>query len=275
MTSIRLIDLSYSDGPRQLATTEAIMSTVAKGAVPPTVRLYSWSEPVVILGVGQPASDLDLEHCRASGYRILRRIAGGTAVYHDRNEVSIDLILPTGHQIAPNDVHEGYRRFASLLSAALNPFGVDAEPVDVEAARELDQDPLLRPVCFASLSPFEFFQDGRKLNGLCQIRRRNVITYQTAIYNRFTVEPLIASIRHDTHEVRNLRASRLDSFVTDLERASGGPVNYDSLQRSLADAIEAIEAVRVVPGEMSPAEEQETERLVTEKYGNDDWTFRR
>lgn len=272
---IRLIDLTFLDGARQLAMSEAIMTAVGQGAAPPTLRLYSWSEPVVILGVGQPASDLDLDVVRARGYRILRRIGGGTAVYHDADEVSVDFIVQTGSQLGPTDVHAGYRQFAALLEDALGQVDIRTSTVTVEQARAVTPDPVLRPICFASVSPFEFFHNLRKLDGICQIRRRDAITYQAAIYNRFPVEPMIASITHECESIREYRRQRLTEFATDMETARGEPVDYAELQNSLVRSVTRLLDVDVVPGSLTGFEQRETERLIAEKYANDSWTFRR
>lgn len=272
---LRVIDLSYLDGARQLAITEAIMTAVGRGLVPPTLRLYSWSEPVVILGVGQQTSDLDLNRIRERGYRVLRRIGGGTAVYHDRDEVSVDLIVQLGTPLGPGDVHAGYRQFSDVLARALVSLGIETNVVSVEEARSQPQDSELRPICFASISPYEFFNHGRKLDGICQIRRRDAIAYQAAIYNRFPVEPMIASITHTDAMQRELRERRLSDFATDLERAGGRSVDYRDLQQAIIDAAEELLGVTATMGELTAFEISETERLIGGKYDADEWTYRR
>ncbi|TVR68645.1 MAG: lipoate--protein ligase family protein [Sphaerobacteraceae bacterium] len=274
-TTIRLIDLSFADGARQLAISEAIMRSTGRGESPPTIRLYSWSEPVVILGVGQPASDLNLDLCRERGYRVLRRIGGGTAVYHDAEEVSIDMIVPAGHRLGPTDVHRGYDLFSQMLSLALRQQGIEAETVTVEKARAMSLDESMRPVCFASISPFEFLHDGRKLDGICQIRRKDAIAYQAAIYNRFPIDPIIDVIIHETDGLREHRRSQLERFATDLATAKGETVDYRELQRSVANAASECFDATVTLGELTSYELEETEQLISEKYASDDWTYRR
>jgi lipoyl(octanoyl) transferase len=275
MNQIRLLDLEITDGATQLAISEAIMYAVGQGIAPPTLRLYSWSEPVVILGVGQSASDLDLDACGRLGHRVLRRICGGTAVYHDDDEVSVDLTVPAGHRLATTDVHTGYRQFAGLLLAALESVGVYARMASVDEARHAIVDPEVRQICFASISPYEFLTDGRKLNGLCQIRRRDAISYQTAIYRRFKPDPLLASLHHDSPEVRTRRAEFLTKFVTDMNTQAGKSIHYRCLQEAIRAATEKMLGVAVEHGQLTEWELTETERLVTEKYANDEWTFRR
>jgi lipoyl(octanoyl) transferase len=251
------------------------MLSVGQGLAPPTLRLYSWSEPVVILGVGQQASDLNLDVCRERGYRALRRIGGGTAVYHDQEEVSIDLIVQSGTPLGPTDVHAGYRQFSQVLARALASLEIETDVVTVDQARSIEQDPQLRPICFASISPYEFFNQGRKLDGICQIRRRESIAYQAAIYHRFPVEPMIASIIHDDETQQQLRTERLAEFATDMYTARGTLVSYRDLQNAIEAAARQQLDVSIFPGQLTEFEVNETGRFIREKYGCDDWTYRR
>jgi lipoate-protein ligase A len=274
--SVTVRDLGFrvDDGPAQLALSEAILDAVGAGLSPATLRVYSWSEPVVILGVGQPASDLDLDACRRLGYRILRRIGGGTAVYHDQDEVSVDLIVPAGHRLASSDVHRGYERFSNLLRGALDQLGVSAVAVGVEEARDEQPEALLRPICFGSISPFELRGGGRKLAGLCQIRRRGAVAYQAALHRTLDGERLIAALIHDDDEVRRARSARLHETVTDLDSLAGAPVEFPELARALVAAAVDL-GLDVQPGELTDREIAQSRRIATEKYANPAWTFRR
>jgi lipoate-protein ligase A len=271
--AIRDLGFSVDDGPTQLALTEAILDSVGSGESPATLRLYSWSEPVVILGVGQPASDLDLDACRRLGYRVLRRIGGGTAVYHDQDEVSVDLIVPAGHRLAASDVHRGYEQFSGLLRSTLTRVGVSTVAIGVEEARAEQPEPALRPICFGSISPFELRGDGRKLAGLCQIRRRGAVAYQAALHRTFDGDRLIAALTHEDDEVRRARSARLRETVTDLDSLAGARVEFPELARVLVDVAIGL-GLAVQPGELTEREIVASRRIAMEKYANPEWTFR-
>jgi lipoyl(octanoyl) transferase len=273
--TLRVLDLTFDSGATQLAMTEAILLSVGQGFAPPTLRLYSWSEPVVILGVGQSSLDLDLETCRNRGYHVLRRIGGGTAVYHDADEVSIDLIVQAGTDLGPTDVHAGYRQFAWILAEALRTVDIEPETVTIEQSRSTATDELMRPICFAGISPYEFLHENRKLDGLCQIRRRDAIAYQAAIYNSFPIEPLIASLAHENDTTRRTRAERLEALVTDMTTVRGEQVDYAALQQAIVEAVGNVFSLNVERGTLTEFEQREAERLIKEKYCNDEWTFRR
>src|SRR5437870_4965016 len=67
-----------------MAIDEALWRARRAGAAPPTVRFYAWAPPTVSLGYGQPLDDhVDVAACRRLGVGIVRRLTGGSAIYHD------------------------------------------------------------------------------------------------------------------------------------------------------------------------------------------------
>ncbi len=271
----RLIDLTYDTGPVQLATSEAVLDAVRSGLAPPTLRFYSWSEPVVILGVGQSGSDLDLAACEAHGCRVLRRISGGTAVYHDADELSFEITVPAGHRLGPPDVRLAYARFAEVLSDALSRIGVATRVVEAAEAATRPSEPLLRPACFAALSPYELLASERKLVGLAQVRRGGATIQHGAIYRQFDVEKLSRVLVGPTAELAERRRVALADRVTDLETAAGRPVDLREVSDVIRAAFAEVTGQPLEVGELTEAEREESIRLAREKYGSADWTFRR
>lgn len=271
----RLIDLTYDTGPAQLAASEAVLDAVRSGLAPPTLRFYSWSEPVVILGVGQSSADLDLAACEAYGCRVLRRISGGTAVYHDADELSFEITVPAGHRLGPSDVRLAYARFAEILSNALDRIGVATRVVEAAEATTRSSEPLLRPACFAALSPYELLASDRKLVGLAQVRRGGATIQHGAIYRRFDVEKLSRVLVAPSAELMERRRIALADRVIDLETAAGRAVDLRKVADAIRVAFAAATGHPVEAGELSEAERGEASRLAREKYGSPAWTFRR
>src|SRR5258705_9145820 len=70
-----------------MAIDEALWRERRAGAAPPTVRFYAWAPPTVSLGYGQPLDDhVDVAACRRLGVGLVRRLTGGSAIYHDGPE---------------------------------------------------------------------------------------------------------------------------------------------------------------------------------------------
>lgn len=174
--------LPYNLGPSDLhfARSDALVRYAAS----PTVWWHSTQEPTLILGSGQ--RHLDLSAAKRSGVRIVRRSAGGTAVYAGPGVLGQDIFLPTGHSLAVPDVVEAYRWLGEAWRDALQALGVTGELVDVNAARSQGRiDPDVAMACFGSLSPYEVVVGGRKLVGLAQVRRARGILLQAGIHLDF------------------------------------------------------------------------------------------
>jgi lipoate-protein ligase A len=134
--------------------------------------------PALVLGSAQPESDA------ATAIDVVKRGTGGGAVLCDAGTLLIDLAVPAGHALAPEDVTDAYRPLGEALQAALAGLGVDCRTVTVEEARTMDdaRKAAARRACWAGLSPYELvLGDGRKLVGLAQRRRRGAVLHQIAI----------------------------------------------------------------------------------------------
>jgi lipoate---protein ligase len=157
-------------------------------------RSQHWWLPAsraVVLGLGlghRAESIVDVDRCEREGVAILRRKAGGGAVFLDDGNVLCGAIA-VHTQTVSTDVTESYRWLGEALVSALNSLGVRAHRVEVEEARadvaalRAASSPLLY-TCYGALSPHELTLDGRKLVGLAQIRRRETTLYVLGILLR-------------------------------------------------------------------------------------------
>ncbi len=113
-----LLDLKFRDPQLNLALDEAILSEVAQGRVPPTLRI--WQNPrCVVVGRGQdPEDEADVGYCRRHHIPVVRRASGGGAVYHYPGNLNFSLFLPlTGTW---TNVHASRERITGLLAQTLH-----------------------------------------------------------------------------------------------------------------------------------------------------------
>ena len=134
--------------------------------------------PALVIGSAQPETDA------ATTIDVVKRGTGGGAVLCEAGTLLIDLAVPAGHLLAPEDVTEAYRPVGEAIQAALIGMGLDCRTVTVDEARAMDdaRKAAARRACWAGLSPYELvLADGRKLVGLAQRRRRGAVLHQIAI----------------------------------------------------------------------------------------------
>lgn len=185
----------------------------------------------LVLGSAQPEAD-------AAGARIpvVRRGTGGGAVLCDAGTLLVDVAVPAGHLLAPDDVTDAYRPVGELLADAIGALGVAVRPATVAEARTADdaRRAAARRACWAGVSPYEtLLADGRKLAGLAQRRRRGAVLHQIAV--PVTTRPAdVAAQLADG-------ASLAPHLVATASLAEAGwPGSPDDLWRALADPLGAL-----------------------------------
>src|SRR5688500_4012873 len=121
MIGWRVLPLHVAPAEEQLALTETLWRDVAAGQAPPTLRWYSYPTPPLILGIGQPETQLNAGAAREDGIPIVKRSSGGAAVFAGPHLTALDVALPATSPLAIPDVVESYRWLGEAFLEALPP----------------------------------------------------------------------------------------------------------------------------------------------------------
>jgi len=255
-----------------MAIDDAILTAVAAGAVPPTLRFYLWKPACLSLGYGQRAREADLDRLHERGWEIVRRPTGGRAILH-RRELTYSLALPIEHPIAAGGIIESYRRISAALLGGLRALGVQAD-----ADRMADGAPIT-PVCFETPSHYEIAVDGKKLIGSAQVRRQGGILQHGSLPLTGDIADICDGLVYPDEAAR--AAAKLDvrAHAATLVDVLGGGVGCPPVKSLIAAHISAAFGVtygeRSTSRDLTPDERAQVERLEREVYGNPEWTFRR
>jgi lipoate---protein ligase len=175
-------------------------------------RILQVDRPALVLGSGQPESDVDLGAAAAAGVAVVRRGSGGGAVLVDAGAVLwIDLIVPARDPLWDADVRRGAWWVGEAWAAAVDHAG--AGPTGVWRGG-LHPSAWSGRVCFAGLGPGEVTIGARKVVGISQRRTRHAALFQTAALLHWDPVPLLALLRID-------ESVRADAVVEIKERAVG------------------------------------------------------
>ncbi|MEU8551239.1 biotin/lipoate A/B protein ligase family protein [Streptomyces roseoverticillatus] len=88
------------DGPQSpalhMALDEVLTAEVAAGRRPPTLRVWEWESPAVIIGSFQSLrNEVDMESAERHGMTVVRRISGGGAMFVEpRSTITYSLYVP-------------------------------------------------------------------------------------------------------------------------------------------------------------------------------------
>jgi len=203
---------------------------------PPVLSWSTVTAPALVLGRHAVDPEVDRGAVAEEGVEVLKRSSGGGPVLWDRDLLALDIVLPRGHRLAPDDVVAAYRWLGEALADALAALGVpDVEVVTVTRARAAQAAPgVAADACFGGLSPWEVLAGGRKVVGLSQTRRRTGALLQAGVPLGLDAARLARLLSRDAAWARGLAATA--AGVRDLAP--------DVTAEDVIEAVEAMLAVR-------------------------------
>jgi lipoyl(octanoyl) transferase len=257
----RLLVTEPTDGATNMAVDEAVWLARRAGASPPTVRFFAWAPPTVSLGYGQLLDQhVDVAACRRLGVGIVRRLTGGSAIYHDGPERELTYsVVAAADDIGggARDLLYSYEWIGRALASGLRALGAPVEMVG--AARGDEPTPAF---CFARTGSCEIELGGRKLVGSAQRRYGSTFLQHGSIL--LGVDPdRLAAIFPTTDDPL--------ATLTTLEAALGHRPKFDDVAAALSAAFERLHAIDLRPDGLSADETATVERLARDKYGAGAW----
>jgi len=240
----RLVLDGTHEGPRNMATDHALAACLEGGEG--IVRLYGWSRPTVSFGKNEPATRIGTD------VAYVRRPTGGRAVLHDQ-ELTYAVVAPLD---AFGGVREAYLRINEALADALRSLGA---AVDVVGHGAPSLSPDAGP-CFQAPAPGEIVAGGRKVVGSAQARLEGALLQHGSI--------LIAGDQGPLGGAGEASASITLSQLT-------GPVDLADVTLATAVGLRAGFGGRWEEGVLRDDELEAAGRLETDRYGQEEWTWRR
>ncbi|MAG36074.1 MAG: hypothetical protein CL878_07510 [Dehalococcoidia bacterium] len=206
------------------------------------MRWYVTLRPALVLGVGQPVSEIDVDACARAGIPVVRRSSGGAAVLADDGLLNLDVVLPAGHRLGSRDVVQAYAWLGAGLARSLGCLGWAARTVAPDEARRdttalraatNPRETTLHRTCFGGRSPHEVLVDERKVVGLCQVRRRAGTLYQIGILLQFDAARIAGLLSGPSAE-RSRGATQLGRRASGLQTL---PLEHAELDRDVRGAV--------------------------------------
>jgi lipoate-protein ligase A len=234
------LELTLPTLAENLALDEALLLETAAGG-PAVLRFWHWPSYAVVVGAGGKLSaEVHLEQCAADGVPVARRSSGGGTVLLGPGCLLYSLVLPMAAHPALSDLNASYRHIMGRLAAAL---AVEVDGVAWNGISDL--------VC-----------GDRKFSGNAQQRKRGHLLHHGTLLYAFDLPMIDRYVRHPPRMPDYRRDRPHSDFVINI------PIAADRLKELLTIAWDAHEAVENWPCAA-------VERLLAEKYGQDEWRQRR
>jgi len=246
----QLIQGPAVDPVLQMALDQVLSEEVGAGRRKPTLRIWEWDKPAVVIGSFQSVkNEVDLDNAKKYGFDVVRRISGGGAMFMEAGSVITYSIY------APNDLVQGmtfadsYAFLDEWVIIALKSLGIDASYVPLNditsptgkiggaAQKRLGTGAVLHHVTMS------YDMDGEKMVQVLRIGREKMSDKGTKSAAK-RVDPLRS-------QTGLTRAEIIDKMVATFRGLYG-----------------------LTTGEITPAELARAQELVVDKFGTEEWLQR-
>ena len=199
-----------------MALDDVLMDEVGRGHRPPTLRIWEWAGPAVVIGRFQSLrNEVDAEAAERHGIKVVRRISGGGAMFIEPgNTITYSIVAPDS-LVDGMGFEQAYAYMDEWVLAALAGLGIDAwyQPLnDITSA-------------------------AGKIAGAAQARRgRTVLHHVTMAYDKGTASAAkrVDPLRSQTGLPRE---AVIEKMLATFRERHGGTVDTlkpDELQRAEA-----------------------------------------
>jgi lipoate-protein ligase A len=234
----------------QMALDQVLAEEVGAGRRGPTLRIWEWDNPAVVLGSFQSVrNEVDLDNAEKYGFEIVRRISGGGAMFMEAGSVVTYSIYAPSDLVQGMSFADSYAFLDEWVIVALKSLGIDAfyAPLnDITSAKgKIGGAAQKRMGAGVVLhhATMSYDMDGDKMVEVLRIGREKMSDKGTKSANK-RVDPLRS-------QTGLSRAEIIDSMIGTFTRLYGS-----------------------TPGEITPEEYAKAEQLVTEKFGTEEWLQR-
>ncbi|GCE10264.1 lipoate--protein ligase family protein [Tengunoibacter tsumagoiensis] len=259
----RFIDTGTQDAALNMALDEAILLHHLRGDVPPTLRVFRWSQPAISLGRFQNVErEIDVEACEQEQVALVRRPTGGRAVYH-RDEFTYSIVISKEYGV-PSGVVAAYAYLCQGLMLALQKLGVASVISDERVSKHPSA------ACFASSTQADLTSNGFKLVGSAQVWKEHALLQQGSLPLEDRAAEFFHLLRYPSEEAR-AEALALYNEKTNPLHAFAPTARWEEVSQAFCEGFSAFLRHPFTAGELTQSEWDLAQQLVQEKYSQLNW----
>src|SRR6266849_4612594 len=253
----RFLNTHVQDAAMNMAIDESVLTHHLNGEVPPTLRVFRWSQPSISLGRFQSIErEIVSERCKQLGVALVRRPTGGRAVYH-HDEFTYSIVISKRYGVPPGVV-AAYAYLAQGLLAALRLVGVQAELSDERVSKHPSA------ACFASSTQADLTSGGFKLIGSAQVWQDDALLQQGSLPLDDRAAEFFSMLRYPIDATRDEALAQYREKTTPLHTIVPD-VLWEDVATAFRYGFSTALQVEFMPGELSKSEWELAAQLVEEK----------
>ena len=218
----------------QMALDQVLSEEVGAGRRQPTLRIWEWNEPGVVIGSFQSVkNEVDLENAKKYGFQVVRRVSGGGAMFMEAGSVITYSIYAPTDLVHGMTFADSYAFLDEWVITALKSLGIDASyqplnditspsgKIGGAAQKRLGTGAVLHHVTMS------YDMDGDRMVEVLRIGREKMSDKGTKSANK-RVDPL----RSQTGLSRAAIIERMEQTFTRLYGATADDVTPAELERA-------------------------------------------
>ena len=232
-----------------VALDEVLLDAVARGRRQPTLRIWEWELPCVVIGRFQSlANEVDTEAAEALGINVVRRISGGGAMFMEGGNCITYSIYAPEALVAGMTFQQSYAFFDQWVLDALAKVGINAwyEPLN------------------------DITSDKGKIAGSAQARRGGVVLHHVTMSYDIDADKMLEVLRIGREKMSDKGHRSANKRVDPLRSQTGMPRTQiiEAFQRSFK------RNHRTIDGDYTDDELAEAAELMKTKFKTDEWRYR-
>lgn len=233
-----------------LALDQVLTEEVGEGRRGPTLRIWEWNEPAVVIGSFQSLkNEVDLANAEKYGIDVVRRISGGGAMFMEAGGIITWSLYVPGDLVQGLTFADSYAFLDEWAVTALKSLGIDA-----------------------SYQPLnDITSPSGKIGGAAQKRLGNgaVLHHVTMSYD-MDRDRMVEVLRIGREKMSDKGTKSANKRVDPLKMQTG--LSRDEIIERMIDTFRGLYGL--TPDELTPDEMARAEQLVTEKFATDAWLKR-
>lgn len=213
-----------------------------------TYLLFYVNKPSIIIGRNQNAvEEINTEYVDENDIKVVRRLSGGGAVYHDEQNLNFSFITKDD-----GDSFHNFAKFTQPVVEALNNIGVPAELIGRN----------------------DLLVEGRKISGNAQFSTKGRMFSHGTLMLDSEIENVVAALNVNKEKIESKGIKSIRSRVANISEYLEEKITMDEFKELILRYIFDVEDIKDVPHyELTDKDWDNIHEISKKRYKNWDWNF--
>ena len=213
-----------------------------------TYLLFYINEPSIIVGKNQNSiEEINTEYVEGNGIKVVRRLSGGGAVYHDEGNLNFSFITKDD-----GDSFHNFAKFTEPVVTALNSVGVPAELIGRN----------------------DLLIEGRKFSGNAQFSTRGRMFSHGTLMLDSNIDHIVSALNVNQAKIESKGIKSIRSRVANIAEFLNEPISMNEFKDLILKSIFSVDDVEEVPQYMLTEEDWEKiNEISKDRYQQWEWNY--